>query len=848
MANKYQRFGLRADKNLQDVPNPTAALNNILEDLTISSNEKFTAADLLVIKDLKDTRVDVNKLSELNNILPAFTPVNGVDNQPALPFVTVKDQIENFKVIAGDPPFLSGGLGPTAFKYSADMLGARYNTSYNAGNQNHGASVPFSSPGANISVVEEVRDDPQNVDLKRGPLDFWQTGEFQQSSKLHPSFTDQFGSVIWEGWTSISGFEIRTNGCFIVEQDVFGLGEWETLAVVPYYRTRWPTSQYSISITASGGSTTITIANAGQPPYQIFERMRVYFEDTSGNLISNDGNLIERVETVGNDRVITIAEELTPGSINAVHFGFNPDTDLYVADGLSFDQRYTGLYTRLKIAWFYPKLDSGLVGFNNSGLDNKQFDMRFSPNDLIEYWYFYPENPNLPNAKKYSYEQFLTERVSDNVKDAYEDIVSSEPMIFSYAPPTSFAAITPPFNITNRNQLDFSQTNIPSKRLIVSTGYEFKEALDQGDYLLYRDSANTVTAAQVYRFDDTPQHIYVNPNPDSEYGGLPSSAGAMTAIKKEGLVGVYGFDAVASDAVGTYVILRAENSNSIKGQQFSQYNIAKDMIVFFYSLPSGGVQASGVPHVIRRMRDYQEVSGNIIVSFYVEPLIPGQAMVSNTSTDGVITVYASKGLHDNSSPQQCLGVLAAECSASAIIGEIVDEVDGEGQVIGQVDERQLTITITQTAASLGLEVGDYVQFGSDPSLDAYSSVYVPDNTQIASISGSTLTLEQGNVGDFAVPVNSTVVFIKSSNYVQSVPKEFCVVPLNTAPPFVSTDTGLETPTTPTGFGLEATDIEFRNMTITTTGAISQTFSIEADGFLPIYYGDTKLKLLTSSVG
>ena len=45
--NKYQRFGLRADRNLSDLQDNSVALGNVLDDLVADTN--FTGFDLKVI-------------------------------------------------------------------------------------------------------------------------------------------------------------------------------------------------------------------------------------------------------------------------------------------------------------------------------------------------------------------------------------------------------------------------------------------------------------------------------------------------------------------------------------------------------------------------------------------------------------------------------------------------------------------------------------------------------------------------------------------------------------------------------------------------------------------------------
>lgn len=130
-SRKYIKFGLRADKNLADLNNPTTAIDNCLDDLAFGSNvlgEKFTfsSGDILPLRslittDVKDTINTTTGLPKIftdmegsvlsyNADLVPGSLVNGI--QSVQPQVTLQDHISRYKIVLGDPPFVGGGAGP----------------------------------------------------------------------------------------------------------------------------------------------------------------------------------------------------------------------------------------------------------------------------------------------------------------------------------------------------------------------------------------------------------------------------------------------------------------------------------------------------------------------------------------------------------------------------------------------------------------------------------------------------------------------------------------------------------------------------------------------------------------
>lgn len=120
--SKYTRFGLRADKNLSDLPDSNAALGNILNDFD-TETDKFAPEDIKVIDGIRNTGISASDFSQIGNAERYYTPtiindqgVRVASDIPQIirPLQTITDGIEAQRVVLGEPPYAIGGEGPSA--------------------------------------------------------------------------------------------------------------------------------------------------------------------------------------------------------------------------------------------------------------------------------------------------------------------------------------------------------------------------------------------------------------------------------------------------------------------------------------------------------------------------------------------------------------------------------------------------------------------------------------------------------------------------------------------------------------------------------------------------------------
>ena len=251
MAQKqFNRFGLRRDLNLSDLPSATAALNNILSNPTmLGSEESFTTEDLDPIQGIYITNITASTFASLDGVTVAFTIVdNGiVDNSsnPRVykPLIKIKNRLDAAYFSTGEP-FFFGGDGPNA-RYYDDKDIVRDAPNYSAatdaaGEYGIGDIVKYNNrlwrrvqvtqqelpggsewadvgPYTDIFFDDDIDNDGNIITLSDN---FWEQGQFVYSDKLQASFLSLFGGTNWQGFykPTVSGtttFLLNTTGSTI---------------------------------------------------------------------------------------------------------------------------------------------------------------------------------------------------------------------------------------------------------------------------------------------------------------------------------------------------------------------------------------------------------------------------------------------------------------------------------------------------------------------------------------------------------------------------------------------------------------------------------------------------------
>lgn len=281
MSQKYRRFGLRSDQNLNDLQSPLTALGNILNDL----DQGYVPEDLLVIDGIRNTQVRTNDIAELNGLVEEVSSGNNL--VPIEPLITIKDRIDNLKVVTRDPPYLRGGQGPQAFL------------------------IP-SSEILEKTEIDESTTGEELVDLTNpnviGPTKFWDSGEFRLGIKIAPSFSNTFGGIQWQGYMSsrISSIGIETTGLYLIEEDPNNTGDWTRLGIKLETGYNQNIDSFSITPQTTGSLTPVRITMWWPEGTDLLlEKAFTFYEN------SNETNLLDYTDYYETDTDNQVPGELT---------------------------------------------------------------------------------------------------------------------------------------------------------------------------------------------------------------------------------------------------------------------------------------------------------------------------------------------------------------------------------------------------------------------------------------------------------------------------------------------------------------------------------------------------------
>lgn len=193
MAKKrFNKFGLKRDLNLSDVPDKILALNNLLSGLA-TGTETFTTEDLNVIKNINLTDVTNSTFQSVSDITVKKLTSNG-QLRTYNPLITLSNRFDKAYFTTANP-FFYGGDGLDATYYDTE-------------------AIIRTTPGDASSDFTGIN---SNLVLKSD--NEWGFGDFRFGSKFTAETSTSFGAVQWEGYIKpfVDGDHtliIRTN-CFL---------------------------------------------------------------------------------------------------------------------------------------------------------------------------------------------------------------------------------------------------------------------------------------------------------------------------------------------------------------------------------------------------------------------------------------------------------------------------------------------------------------------------------------------------------------------------------------------------------------------------------------------------------
>ena len=819
MTSKYIKFGLRADKNLADLTVPTTALANLLDDISLKVNDQnvstgFLVQDIEPIKGLRNTGLSdftdengrSNDLVNLNGTIVTFTNTSN-SVLPVEPLVTLQDNISNFKSILGKPPWINGGDGLVCKFVGSDRIKSTALTPSITGNS---ADVSAIS-GLSASQLW-TSSTTGNLTRLIGPVDFWNNGVFAFSAKLHPEMKDTYGLVQWTGYLSTRFDQTwGSTGLFIIEEDTVDDGtenNWTQLKSV--FSASQTIDNLSFS-SPSGGIVTMNFGSAtsGGVPIRNYICTGMKFGSSSQYTVVGV-NQAGKTATVESSSAIS-------GTTHTFTFALGQDE---VSTPVNFTNQKAGNRVRVRYTLWYPKINNG------SAYRQKTFREVTANSNRAPFSDFYKEFDRNQVFGPYTYKYF-----EDNKASALNQKSTSKLTVLD----TISLIIDPPELLNDKvvGMSSSTSTTVSTKTIKVRDNFGKISAtsfsgVSVGDWMVFKKSNNNMYAFQILEIsgsdEDGNEFAYVKDSLNSDASMAISNTAEAVFFKNTGLIGLFRLDSSGNSSQGALYSLPPYNINP------TSKVFADQLIMTIKADGTDGLQ-------VKRVFDATGTGPrNVIIQDHLS-----NAGGSNFKTGNVQigAVYASRGLDDKSSYLQCNGVYGREVNATA----------GSGQ-------NQIELTTTD-----GVTVGDYVHFygsgsaggtGAVPGSPDFNNNKVGTTTTVQSINNSTKRITLTAPLTAAIPKARTIVFIKStiggnSNNPGSANKEFCVIPLNTAPPFEGTTVGLLTPES--NRNLTVAKLTFNSLKIQLpNNNITALSNVPASSpeYFPITYGSTTYKILLNT--
>ena len=806
----------------------------------VSSPTGFTSSDLLdPIKGIEygalsvaDRVKDEDPIGQSKDFvqLAAITEkyLRSADNTSLLvqPRVTLQDQIDNFKSILGSPPNIGGGDGPVAYMVPIERVNTVIPVDVTGkSSQNSAATL-----GTNIfsTAIDST------IPLSVGPIDFWNQGKWSLEGQIHPSFSDEYGLIQWTGYLGQKfGQKILTNGFYIVEEDKVSTSDLES-------ENNWVTKasvvSESITITTDyanvgGALEGIIVDVSDDQSKSLAEGMTVTFSGEnidaviSNFIYSGDTGLVTGVQTTG-----TLASDNQTST--AVVFSWESGSDTIIKSRkINFSEVPVGEKVRVRYTVFWSKFEGRTLGTKLLDVDS-----------LIDRGSIYFVDLYSQYLKQqfgeHSYEYFKDNRVSSLNPLSANSLRVDNVLFGNYDPPKTNAEVYRTSNVIlsdparpgpvrqfqaldNQGKIAVTEgflqergatTAAGKAEQIFATTEQFvgSKLVIRGQTKLHeytiKSESNGGVQYQATGYNGTRRQAFIDPTYITEINASdPGSAPTLTD-------GTGGEDiSTASDAanfngmiwrhLGLVGLYRLVQTSDTTGRLYAIENGQPPKNVSTGDL----IYQQEMGWTTEKVRLNSDLTDSIVTNKITTPLVVASSALgndaagdfitinttqihgatssallnteetygigynSNIPADVVVGVYASTGFREQSSLFECRGIFGKVTDALADIS---------------VQPRHLFL-----ASTTGIVAGDTVQFDGA----------IPVSTLVESVdAGVKIVLDTDMTQD--IPEGRTVIIIPqtatNATYNPSSPinKEYCVIPLDTAPPFTGTDLGLKTTT------------------------------------------------------
>lgn len=770
---------------------------------------------------------------------------------PVNPLITLKDRVENIKIITGKIPAFEGGLGLTArFVPSSNVnIGSASST----GEPGPDTTASGKTPNAN-GIFDFTNNQFQEV--------FWDRGYFSFPSTIDKSFTDQYGGIQWTGWFSPSLYDAypeiyyETTGLVIIEHQegatwyvdasmyagvravatsgASTLSTDLTATVVPFAASNMKFIHEGDFVASLGSITveSVTSVTIGGILRDAINLSGTFSIPSSGLSLYDSVNKVVRTLTIASSTVVggkTIAyvsagaaKLIKVGQTVVTYFQTSTNTKLSVDKldyGLStvkMNGIKTGGFTSGQSLLFVKELGKDLTNgyatlpatelggkipirislwWPNTGDNMVEKRARFGylDGDNLDYPNLYSELPS-QTLTPYELRQFLKDIITPTQTEmgAAGSNGSNERSL--YVGNTFLATYTPKSSFSQIKTFTAGPVSIslsPTTK-IINSGSTYLYNVERGNVIVPTVARASTKINTLYQVEDSIDNT----------------------IK------------VASSILSTVTVATSESVNFIDHKGF---------IDWFYATSSGTTVTitGGSSTTTAKLRaGYTVITSTtgdtsfIRVSSITNSLNFVTSTALGLSGEQIIYVYADRGLIDSSKDVICAGVIGQVVHAEATTGATrIALKSAVGVAAGQVLYYGTSFNAGQTLTAVSTTTGTVVVTGSISgttltvpagTLNAsyinmlVTGTGVPANTYITAVASgtsatvsvsqtaasTTLTFYPGIIVSAPgvkslIPASSTLVFAPNNAY-NSVDRESCVIPKDTSPPFSGTEVGLKT--------------------------------------------------------
>ena len=741
MTSKYIKFGLRADKNLADLTSPSQALANVLDNNSAALDEfgnksGFTITDISTTIGLRNTGLadftnEAGQSSDLAGLNGSLVSFTNLagSNQLVEPLVTLQDNISNFKSVLGDPPWINGGDGLICYVIPSDRIKATPTSSTKG---NFSTATTLGGLAADELYTSNIDEEFEPI---IGPLDFWNNGVFEFSAKLHPQMRNTYGLVQWTAYLSSNyNQDWGSTGLFMIEEDTVDDGTENNWTVI---KSVFNASQAITGLSfgaASSGVVTLDFSGANITTY-ICTAMKFTHSGVEYEVAS--------VDTDNQTATIETSNDLT--SVTSATFGWILG-ETEVGTPVVFTPQKNGSRLRVRYTHWYP--DPG----NGTAYRDKTFRETNQNSDRAPFSDYYKSFDRDQVFGPFTYKYF-----EDNKASALNQESNSKLTVLN----TLSLPIDPPEYLNDKviGMANNAATTVGVKTVTVRDNFGKISAanfagISVGDWIVF----NTLNlyAFQILEFggldEDGNYYAFIKDTLNADTGLSIGSTASATFFKNVGLVGLYRLDSAGGNTGSLYQLAPTAINTSPNSKVFA------DQIVMT-------IKPDGTGGLLPKRVFSASLSNPRSITIANHLSNAGGTNFIAGSTQ-IAAVYASRGLDDKASYLQCDGVFGREVA-----------VPGASSGATTVP---LTTAVGITPGNSS--TGDFVQFAGVVSGN--------NTTHVTAVNGNTITLSSPLIG--SLPAARTLIFVKNGNG-SNVNKEFCVIPLNTAPPFAGTDAGLKTP-------------------------------------------------------